>query len=547
MGIKKAVTLFADIVGASEVSNNCSIDEYDEFIDEFHDICKKTRDLIFPTSEYSVEEMESSIKGDEICLILHSGKDFESVSAFAQEKEEDELIKDVKNAILFAVGLKLMWLISEYNRKRIRCWLVPRRLAVGINVGPVMFRVHAATGREKSSEGYTINLAKRIEGIAREGQYSKIFVCKEFRYICEHNDSPVEFDKERLFELTGITTPPYLHEIKDILDSKIVTGSVVMKELEGLPKEDIELYYQTAEVNEQEFWLRKLVAYLLLASKDKRALGLLKKEEVVKNLFEQGNAYYFLNNFDDAVSNYQQILDIDSAFYPASFNLGITYREKGDFDKSLEYLQKALEINPKSEEAHRAIGITYGEKGDFHKSLEYLQKALEINPKSEEAHRAIGITYREKGDFDKSLEYLQKALEINPKSENALVSIGITYCRKGDFDKSLEYLQKALEINPKSEEAHRAIGITYGEKGDFDKFLEYLQKALEINPKSALIHYNIACAYCLKKNKDAAYTFLGKAIELNKQHKKDAREDVDFDLIKGEEQFKKLTSDYDNS
>jgi len=478
MGIRKAVILFADIVGASEVSNNCSIDEYDSFIDEFHDICKKTRDLIFPTSEYSVEEIESSIKGDEICLILHSGKDFGSVSAFAQKKEEEGLIKDVKNAILFAVGLKLMWLISEYNRKRIHCWLVPRQLAVGINVGPVMFRVHAATGREKSSEGYTINLAKRIEGIAREGQYSKIFVCKEFRYVCEHNDGPVEFDRERLFELKGITTPPYLHEIEDILDSKIVTGSVVMKELEGLPKEDIELYYQTAEVNEQEFWLRKLVAYLLLASKDKRALGLLKKEEVVKNLFEQGNAYYFLNNFDDAISNYQQIIEIDSVFYPALVALGVTYCRKGDFDKSLEFLKKALKINPRSGNAYSAMGAAYGEKGDF----------------------------------DKSLEFLKKALKINPKSESALGSIGVTYCRKGDFDKSLEFLKKALRINP----------------------------------KSATTHYNIACTYCLRKDKDNAYTFLCKAIELDKKCKRDATQDGDFDLIRDEEKFKQLTSDYEN-
>jgi len=116
-----------------------------------------------------------------------------------------------------------------------------------------------------------------------------------------------------------------------------------------------------------------------------------------------------------------------------------------------------------------------------------------------------------------------------------------------DSDKSLEYLQKALKINPKSENALAAIGVTYCRKGDFDIGLKFFRKALKTNPNSALTHYNIACGYCLKKNKHTAYTFLGKAIELNKQHKKDAREDVDFDLIKDEDQFKKLTSDYDNS
>ena len=246
MGVRRAPILFADIIGCSEVSNNCSIEEYDAFMNEFHEICVKTRDLIFPKNEYSVEEMESSIRGDEICLILHSGRDIEKGYFSTFNEEKDRIVKDVKNSILFAVGLKLTWLISEYNRQRIRSSLLPRDLAIGINIGPVMFSVHPATGREKSSEGYSINLAKRIEGAAREGVHSKIFVCKEFKYICDENEIPVEFDKERVFELKGITTPPYLHEIKDIIDSKIVTESPIMNELRTLPKEEIGVYFQTA-------------------------------------------------------------------------------------------------------------------------------------------------------------------------------------------------------------------------------------------------------------------------------------------------------------
>jgi tetratricopeptide (TPR) repeat protein len=509
MGVKRAIILFADIIGCSEVSNNCIIEQYDNFIKEFHEICVKTRDLLFPKTEYSAEEIESSIRGDEICLILHSGKDIKKDYFSTFDEEKDKIVKDAKNSILFAVGLRLMWLISEYNRERIKCSLLPRDLGIGINIGPVMFSVHPATDRGKSSEGYSINLAKRIEGVSREGIFSKIFVCKEFKYICDENEIPVEFDKGKVFELKGITTPPYLHEIKDIIDSKIVIESLIMNELQKLPKEDIELYFQTAKINEQEFWLRKLVGYLLLASKDKRAIELLKKEDVLKNLFEQANAYYFLGDFDKAISNYQKIREIDNKFYPALFNLGITYRKKGDFDKSLEYLMKALEINPKSEEVHISIGIIYRKKGDFDKSLEYLMKALEINPKSEEVHISIGIIYR----------------------------------KKGDFDKSLEYLMKALEINPKSEEAHISIGETYREKGDFDKSLEYLMKALEINPKSGSANYNLACIYCLEKNKEKASTFLREAIKLDKKYKKNAIEDDDFKSIKNEEEFKKLTLD----
>ncbi|TET77736.1 hypothetical protein E3J38_09505, partial [candidate division TA06 bacterium] len=259
MGIRRAIVLFADIIGCSEISNNCSIQEYNSIIDEFHAICAETRDLFFPTGEYSVEEMESSIRGDEVCLILHSGKDADDYHFAPSEQETDKVLRDVKNSILFSVGLKLMWMISDYNRKRVRCSLVPRDLGIGINIGPVVFAVHPSTGRDKSSEGYSINLAKRIEGASRAGRYSKIFVCKELRYLCTENRIPIEFDDEKVFELKGITTPPYLHEIRDVIDSGMVTESPVMSELEKLSDEDIEVYFRTARINEQEFWLRKLV------------------------------------------------------------------------------------------------------------------------------------------------------------------------------------------------------------------------------------------------------------------------------------------------
>jgi len=45
----------------------------------------------------------------------------------------------------------------------------------------------------------------------------------------------------------------------------------------------------------------------------------------------------------------------------------------------------------------------------------------------------------------------------------------------------------------------------------------------------------------LKKNKEKAYTFLRKAIEIDKKNKKEAIKDADFESIREDEEFKKLT------
>lgn len=259
MGIRRAVVLFADIIGCSEVSNNCSIIQYDKFLSQFQAICEETVNHLFPKNEYSVEKFERTIKGDEICLILHSGSDIESDYFTDKDGKNAYLIKDINNAVLFAIGLQLTWLASKYNQERIKDLLLPRGIGVGINIGPVMFETHPAADRNKTSEGYAINLAKRIEGASRKGEYSKILVCKELRYLCKQNDIQIEFGNDFRFNPKGITTPPHLNEIKDIKDSNYVIKSPMFKLINNLKEELIESYYNTAMINEQEFWLRKLV------------------------------------------------------------------------------------------------------------------------------------------------------------------------------------------------------------------------------------------------------------------------------------------------
>ena len=415
MGVRKATIVIADIIGCAEVSNNMNIVDYDKFLKQFHGVAKRVEKLLFPMEEYTVEEFEHTVRGDETCLIIHSGGDLGTSNNNLDEKQKSFIHKDVKNAILFALSLKLLWLISNYNQQRVKDNLIPRDLGIGINHGPVVFAVHPATGRDRSSEGYSINLTKRVEGASRKGTCSKIFVSKEVKYLAKESDLPLTFDEGDSYELKGITTPPHLHEITNIEDSKFVLESPVMKELAKLPKKDLERYYNTAIINDQEFWLRKLVGYLLLARNDDRALKLLKKEDFIKNLFEQGVAKHHLKDYEGAIDCYKKILDKDSTVHEAWYNMGIAYGEKKDYDEAIKCCKKAVKIKPDKHEAWHNMGIAYAKKKDYDEAIKCYKKAVKIKPDYYSAWFNLACTYSLKRDTTQAIKHLKKAIELNPK------------------------------------------------------------------------------------------------------------------------------------
>ena len=169
----QATILFADIIGCSEISNEHSIEEYACILDQFHESANEAYRFCNLHS-YRENIVEFNPKGDEACLILHS-RDL-------RDSEEKTLIEDIKTVIIFAISIKLLWRASKYNRERLENGLFPRDVAIGINQGPVYFYNNPLPQNPKSSEGYAINLAKRIETESRNGSSSKIFLSSKVWY-----------------------------------------------------------------------------------------------------------------------------------------------------------------------------------------------------------------------------------------------------------------------------------------------------------------------------------------------------------------------------
>lgn len=199
------VTLFADIVGCSEISNNKKLREYNKFLSDFQDcfekVCEHYKKERYEETEYPY--FKWGVRGDEGCLMIFVSKN------------DSSLAKDIDIAIKIACDLKRVWLFTENNIHRIRDdGLLPVDVAIGIHAGKVWIN---KDGPDKyRPEGYAINLAKRIESASRDGKFTHILLSEAARgqlHNLKDEDTYI-FDDPFPIEPKGISRNVRVFEIK---------------------------------------------------------------------------------------------------------------------------------------------------------------------------------------------------------------------------------------------------------------------------------------------------------------------------------------------
>ncbi len=138
-----------------------------------------------------------------------------------------------------------------------------------------------------------------------------------------------------------------------------------------------------------------------------------------------GNAYFYLNQFDQAIYYYRFALTAEDDYPDAKNNLFLTYRDgaryfgekMGDLAKAEQYLMEAYKMRPNDFETLRLLGVVNGIAGKTSSAIEFFTKALEQNPNDASTMFNLGNAYYNAGDTNQGAYYLSRAREINPNIE----------------------------------------------------------------------------------------------------------------------------------
>ena len=85
-----------------------------------------------------------------------------------------------------------------------------------------------------------------------------------------------------------------------------------------------------------------------------------------------------LFRYDDAIKNYEEMINHCSESSNLLFRIAVCFEKKHFYENSIKFYHKCIDIDPKMHEAYFRIGMFYYKRERFEKALKFIEKAINL-------------------------------------------------------------------------------------------------------------------------------------------------------------------------
>jgi tetratricopeptide (TPR) repeat protein len=148
---------------------------------------------------------------------------------------------------------------------------------------------------------------------------------------------------------------------------------------------------------------------------------------------------------DQAVTDFEKVLELDPQYLPAYSYLAWAYKTKGEYDRAFAVLDRGIGLYPKDSNLYAIRGRFYIERRDLGKALADFDKVVELEPDSDRGYLGRAEAYSDRRFYNALAEY-NKAIEVNPSNWLNYYRRGLLYSTHGEKEKAGADCQKAKEL-----------------------------------------------------------------------------------------------------
>lgn len=166
----------------------------------------------------------------------------------------------------------------------------------------------------------------------------------------------------------------------------------------------------------------------------------------VLDYFSIGNSCYEKRDYQDAIANYNQALQINFNFAEAYSCRGAAYYAIGNKHKAIADFNQGLGINPNNAITYSNRGAVYSDIGDKHRAIDDFSQAIKLNPNYAKAYYNRGNTRSELGDKQGAIEDYTQALNVNPNYAKAYYELAVVRSVIRDKLRAIKDFEKAADL-----------------------------------------------------------------------------------------------------
>ena len=137
--------------------------------------------------------------------------------------------------------------------------------------------------------------------------------------------------------------------------------------------------------------------------------------DVADIYFLRGRVFTKLARLDKAETSYLRVLQLDSNYQGAWFNIGTNSLRQDKLPAAISYYKKEQQIHP-SAKTMVQIGKVYADMGNVDSAAYAYEKAIEIKKDHVSAYHNLALAFKALGKFNEAIKSHEMAIKYEPEN-----------------------------------------------------------------------------------------------------------------------------------
>lgn len=293
-------------------------------------------------------------------------------------------------------------------------------------------------------------------------------------------------------------------------------------------------------------------AFALMQDLKEPAFGMLKAKMKIQGTKNPNNAYWpycigvmheHNEEFEKAIPFYEEAQRKDADDMNLR-RIAQCYYEMGDYDNALRNINQAIELDStKVQYIPFKANVLY-EMGNAKDAIAEWDKHQELYPDYGFGYYRRGWFKSLSGDDDGAIEDFTMSVTLDPEYSYSYVSRGDVYSRLGKTELAKADFLKVIEIE-NSPEKYEYLHYAFQGLGETEKAIAAIDTIIARDEDKKGNYYDASCLYSRMKNKEKALEYLEKCLEMGYNRFAHIRRDHDMDFLRDTPEFKTLLEKYE--
>jgi lipoprotein NlpI len=215
--------------------------------------------------------------------------------------------------------------------------------------------------------------------------------------------------------------------------------------------------------------------------------------------FTRGDAQFDLGNYERAIADYDEAIQLNPEFAAAYRNRGESYLRLGHFDRAVVDQTRAIYLDPSDATAFYGRGNAYYLSGETDLAIADYDAAIVLDPGYAFAYNNRGSAYGGKGDLEKAIANYNDAVRLQPKDPLAYNNRAFTLLIAGEYARAISDYDVAIGLVPFFPVATFNRGRARYHSGDYGGALGDFENMLALEPNDA---FAVIWAYLARRRLD---------------------------------------------